>query len=154
MLTSICNYARIIEAVRANNSTFFYYVLFYTGTEKAEHKDLGVSYLVIVCVLLGYMDFFLKNQRYYISWVVQTVRVLILLLFWVFYMPFFETFVTVFRCEDGRHSIDRSTICYSGSHVLHCIVSVFAIVLLFAMNLITAMLFNETQPVKDDALSR
>ena len=82
------------------------------------------------------------------------LRYQILLLVWVFYLPFFEVFVSVLKCSGGKHYIDTQLDCFAGIHIFYVIISMLFLVLLFAVGLIIAALYNETQPVQEDCLSR
>ena len=72
---------------------------------------------------------------------------MLLLLFWIFYMPFFESFISIMNCENGYHYLDKSLQCYSGIHIFYFVLCIVFIILLFVNNIIIAMLYNETQPV-------
>jgi hypothetical protein len=85
---------------------------------------------------------------------VAFLRYQILLLVWVFYLPFFEVFVSVLKCSGGKHYIDTHLDCFAGIHIFYVIISMLFLALLFAVGLIIAALYNETQPVQEDCLSR
>lgn len=87
--------------------------------------------------------------------VVQLLRIMIILLYWVFYLPFFESFISIVRCNpDGTHYMDSTLTCFQGLHIFFFVVCILFLALLFAVNIVVAMLFNETQPVQEDCLSR
>jgi len=81
---SLCEYTRIIPAIEKAGSAFAYWVLFF----------FGIAYLLFMTALLVYMNFFLNNRKYYSEGIVKLLRVMIILLNWVFYMPFFESFLS------------------------------------------------------------
>mmetsp|Transcript_9976 Transcript_9976/g.9903 ORF Transcript_9976/g.9903 Transcript_9976/m.9903 type:complete len:163 (+) Transcript_9976:311-799(+) len=114
----------------------------------------GIFYIITMIILLAYMNYFLKNRKHYVESVVKILRVMILLLFWIFYMPFFESFISVLNCPDGYHYLDRTLQCFQGIHIFYFVLSIIFMVLLFANNCVIAMLYNETQPVQEDCLSR
>jgi hypothetical protein len=105
-------------------------------------------------VLLLYMNYFLKNRKYYTENIVRLLRYMILLLYWIFYMPFFESFISIFNCSGGVHYLDSSLACFQGIHIFYMVICIVFLVVLFSISLIVAMLFNETQPVQEDCLSR
>ena len=115
----------------------------------------GVFYLITMIGLLVFMNHFLKNRRHYVEQVVQLLRIMIILMYWVFYLPFFESFISIFRCNpDGTHYMDSSLMCFEGLHIFILVVCIIFLALLFLINVVVAMLFNETQPVQEDCLSR
>ena len=79
---------------------------------------------------------------------------MILLMYWVFYMPFYEAFLSILNCQDGLHYIDKSIVCYQGLHIFYIVLCILFLIILFSITMIIAMLFNETQPVQDDCLCR
>jgi hypothetical protein len=81
----LCNYCRIIKAINDADSLFFYWALMF----------FGIFYILTMIVLLIYMNYFLKNRKHYVETVVKILRIMILLLYWVFYMPFFESFISI-----------------------------------------------------------
>ena len=87
--------------------------------------------------------------------VVSLLRTQILLLVWIFYMPFFEVFISIVNCDaNGMHMIDRGVECFTGIHIFYVIVCILFLVILFAIGMIISALYNETQPVQEDCLSR
>jgi hypothetical protein len=94
----LCSYSRLITAINDSGSTFFYWALII----------FGILYLVAILALLFYMNYFLKNRKHYSENVVKLLQYMILLLYWVFYMPFYESFISILRCQDGYHYIDHS----------------------------------------------
>lgn len=60
----------------------------------------------------------------------------------------------MFNCVDGQHYLVKSMTCYSNAHIILSVFSIIFLAFLLAINIIIALLYNETQPVKEDALSR
>lgn len=114
----------------------------------------GMFYILTMISLFFYMNYFLKNRKHYVEQVVRLLRIMILLLFWVFFMPFYESFISIISCTDGVHYLDKSITCYEGLHIFYVVLCFIFLVLLFTLNIITALLYNETQPVQEDCLSR
>lgn len=100
------------------------------------------------------MNFFLKNRKYYANLVVKLLRVKILLLYWILYQPFFESFISIMNCSNGYHYLDTSLACFSGIYIFYFVLCVIFLILLFTTSILIAMLYNETQPVQEDCLSR
>ena len=93
------------------------------------------------------MNYFLKDRRYYSENVVKVLRYMVLLMYWVFYLPFFETFLSILNCTGGYHYLDATLQCYSGLHIFLIVLCILFLIVLFLLSMIVAMLFNETQPV-------
>ena len=107
----------------------------------------GMFYLITMMGLLVYMNYFLQNRKHYVEHVVKMLRVMILLLYWVFYMPFFESFISIINCKNGFHYLDSNLQCFNGIHIFYLVLCLIFLILLFVNNIIISMLYNETQPV-------
>ena len=115
----------------------------------------GVVYLVTMIGLLAFMNHFLQNRKHYVEQVVKLLRIMIILMSWIFYLPFFEIFLSIMKCnENGTHYLDSSMTCFQGLHIFIFVVCIIFLVILFSISVVLAMLFNETQPVQEDSLSR
>jgi len=105
----------------------------------------SVLYLLAIIGLLLFMNYFLKNKNHYSSPVVQLLRVMITLMFWVFYLPFFESFISIVRCNaDGTHYMDSSLVCFQGLHIFFFVMCMIFLAFLFSINVIFSVLYNET----------
>ena len=144
-MVKLCNYCRLLPAISSARSTFFYWCLLFAG----------IAYLLLMLLLLAYMNWFLKHRKHYMEQAVKLLRVMILLMYWVLYMPFFESFISIFKCDaHGKHYLDSSMDCFQGIHIFFFVLCLVFLVLLVLLNLIIALLYNETQPVQEDCLSR
>lgn len=131
---SICNYCRVIRAINEAGSVIFYWGLMF----------FGIFYILTMIGLLIYMNFFLKNRKHYVEAVVKLLRIMILLLFWIFYMPFFESFISILNCNGGFHYLVTDMQCFAGVHIFYIVLCIIFLILLFSLNIIIAMLYNET----------
>jgi hypothetical protein len=104
--------------------------------------------------LVLFMNFFLNNRKYYTENVVIILRYMVLLLYWVFYMPLFEAFISIIRCNDGHHYLDTSITCFQGLHIFYIVLCLIFLLILVSLSVIIALFYNENQPVQEDCLSR
>ena len=99
-ITQLCSYCRLVKAISDEKSTFFYYTLII----------FAILYILAIIGLFIYLHFAQATdqdgQKKYIESVVAFLRYQILLLVWVFYLPFFEVFISVLKCSGGKHYID------------------------------------------------
>ena len=80
---------------------------------------------------------------------------MIILMQWVFYLPFFESFISIIKCNDENfHYLDNSLKCFEGIHIFLFVICMIFLAILFVINILVAFFYNETQPVKEDSLSR
>jgi hypothetical protein len=80
---------------------------------------------------------------------------MLLLEYSILFFPFFDVLVSMFNCEAGsNHYMLKDVKCYSSAHIGLVIVSILSICQFLIHNLLTSTLYNETQPVKEDALAR
>jgi hypothetical protein len=98
-IIELCNYCRIIKAITEGGSIFFYWAL----------MIFAVLYQLTIISLIIYMHFSSrKGEKKYMDSAVSFLRYQILLLYWVFYLPFFESFISIFNCDGGYHYVDKS----------------------------------------------
>ena len=133
----------MFKAISEAKSEFFYWALMF----------FGVFYLFVMILLLLYMNYFLKNRKHYVEHVVKLLRIMILLMYWIFYMPFFESFISIMNCHGGYHYLAGMQ-CFTGIHIFYFVLCIVFLIVLFLINIIVAMLYVETQPVQEDCLSR
>lgn len=105
-------------------------------------------------IFLVYLHYSLKNPYFYLESLVQLLRYLLVVSNCVLFLPFYEIFISIFRCENGHHYLIMTLECYQTEHIIACLLSIFALLIYISINAVIAILYNETQPVKDDALSR
>jgi hypothetical protein len=83
------------------------------------------------------------------------MQFMFLLVYSVLFFPFFDSMISIFKCDgEGRHYILSELVCYSSTHTGMVIIAIIGIILMIIISLLIATLYNETQPVKEDALSR
>ena len=105
----------------------------------------GFVYILVMIGLLAFMNYFLRNRKHYTDQVVVALRVMVILMYWVFYQPFFESFISIVNCHaDGTHYLDTSLVCYQGIHIFILVMCIIFLALLFSVNIVIAMLYNET----------
>ena len=67
----------------------------------------GGIFLLTMVSLLIYMNYFINHRKFYSEVVVNILRTMFIVLFWVLYLPFFESFISIFKCDDnGHHYMD------------------------------------------------
>lgn len=108
----------------------------------------------MILILLFYHHYALKRRQYYSPLVVNYLRFALMLQYWIFFMPFFESMISIFNCQNGYHYLVTDMQCYQGSHIAYVVLASLCLLLQLPLNTVIALLYNETQPVKDDSLSR
>lgn len=112
-------------------------------------------------LLLVYVDYSIKIEKFYFMMPVKLLRYASSLFFWVFMMPIIETFVSIFSCQaltanstDTYHIIDRSLQCWSGMHIFYCILFSLSLFGYFLVFLLISFFYNESRPYHTDAFAR
>lgn len=119
-----------------------------------------IGVLVIYILLLVYIDYSIKIEKFYFMLPVNILRYCSSLIFWVFMMPIIEVFVAIFSCEpkvDGGglyHYIDRDLQCWSGIHIFYCALFSVALLGFIAVFLQISFFYNESRPYHTDAFAR
>lgn len=63
---------------------------------------------MIISLLLGYLNYSLTHSAFYFESLVQALRYLLMVSYMIFFLPFYEIFISIFRCEeDGYHYIGK-----------------------------------------------
>lgn len=108
----------------------------------------------MIFALFTYHYYALKKPQLYVVLLVKTLRMILLIQYWILFMPFFEVFISIFNCNDGQHYMLTELECYAGTHIVYCVLAALGLLIQLALNVVIALLYNETQPVKEDSLSR
>jgi hypothetical protein len=86
---------------------------------------------------------------------ISLLRLMFILAYSVLFFPFIDQLASIFNCsDDNHHYMLRDLVCYSSEHIQLMVAASIGLVLFLSINLMIATLYNETQPVKEDALSR
>ncbi len=135
---------RLLPTIQAGNRASFYWMLYFAG----------VAVTLSIIGLFIYLHCSLSVKKFYFTWPVNLLRGFLVLLYWVFYSPVFESLLSIFRCQGGRHFIDNSLVCYEAAHIFFMVISVIFSILIFLICFLNALVYQETQPVPEDALAR
>jgi len=111
-ISSVCDLVRIYPLVEGNKIGEGFPVYYWA-------LSFGlIVILVIYMLLLVYVDYSIKIEKFYFMLPVKLLRYCSSLFFWVFMMPIVETFVSIFSCQalpnasasatETYHIIDRS----------------------------------------------
>ena len=161
IFTEICNFFRLLPTIQKSKSASFYWILYFFGNSlpsiQITHSliiIIGIVQVIFIIALFIYTNYSLKIKKFYFVWPVNLLKGELVFLYWALFNPFFECFINIFNCEDKRHYIDSSLVCYEGLHIFFVVLSIIFIILLFFICFLTALFYNETQPVQEDALAR
>ena len=77
-----------------------------------------------------------------------------MLIFWILFVPILESFLWIFKCENGNHVIDEGMKCYEGLHILFVILSIIYIILLLALISLSAIFYKKIQKSLEDDTSK
>ena len=144
-IASICDVVRIYPLLESYSAGAYYGVAF-----------AFLAILLIYGLVLYLADYFFTNESTKLLTVpVQLLSFLSTILFWVFMMPIFETYIAIFDCETGgTHRIDTSLECWGGLHVFMCVLFSVTLAGYFAIFLLISFFYNESRPNHTDALRR
>ena len=160
ILNQVFDYVRVVNAIeKSADKAIYYWLLFYFGIYLVL-TTLGLSYLLVLVLLVAYHHYALLRPKYYQTFLINQLRFLLLVQYYVLFMPFYEVFISIFNCIESAsggarvHYLFSDLKCYEGDHITYSILSAFGLLLLISLNSVMALLYNETQPVKEDCLSR
>jgi len=133
-----------MPAIEYNKSAELYWTLYF----------FGVAYIVIVIGLFVYVVYCVSTKGSHHLWPIDLLKELFTLIPWIFYGPFMESFIGVFKCSDGVHKIDNSMRCYKGVHIFFIIFSIIMGIVLLLLTLLCALFYTETSPIKENSLAK
>jgi hypothetical protein len=94
----------MITAINESKSIIYYWILFYSGNYiYILYQITAISYLLIIVFLLVYLNFSLKHPQFYFEINESILRIMLQLVYWIFFLPFFETFISAFKCTNDFH---------------------------------------------------
>lgn len=156
-ITSLCDLIRIYPLLEGNgpgDGFPLYYWIIAFGL---------IVILILYFLLLLYVDYSIKIEKFYFMLPVKLLRYCSSLIFWVFMMPIIEVFISIFQCKANTtgpdltttyHYIDRGLQCWSGIHFFYCILFSFALLGFIIVFLMISFFYNESRPYHTDAFSR
>jgi hypothetical protein len=156
-ICSLCDLIRIYPLLEGDGSDGGGYPLYYWILAFGL-----IVVLILYLLLLVYVDYSIKIDKFYFMLPVKLLRYCSSLVFWVFLMPIIEVFVEIFSCSalpgstdtSTYHSIDRSLQCWSGLHIFYCILFSLALFGYFLVFNLIAFFYNESRPYHTDAFAR
>ena len=115
--------------------------------------------VVFVLATMVYVSFVFSRRTASFSFVVMALRNILLLFTTIFFLPFFEYFITITACvSDTRgilvHSYFTDVECWKGPHILHTIFSIIGCIIFAAISLSGSLLFFEYKTNSNNPTSR
>ncbi len=134
----------MLPAIEDAKSASFFWILYFAG----------VAVISIIICLFVYTIYSLAIKKFYFLWPVNLLKGALTILYWILFLPFMEAFLSVFSCVNGHHKIDTSMQCYQGVHIFFVVFSFVFMFLLLGITVLSALFYNESQPIQEDAFSR
>ena len=137
----LCELLRVLPAVR-RNATFFW-ILYY----------FSISFIIIILILFIYMIFGTPKQFCY-KLSVLILNECLTALYWILFNPIMEIFITVFKCDNDYHEIDKKMLCYKGIHIFYVVLTLIFMIIFILITFFISIFYNETQANKRDASAK
>ena len=113
--------------------------------------------LIVITTIIGLLSYVIciasANKSYFL-WPIKILNNLLILSFWVFFSPFSEVLLGIFKCENDYHKIEVSMKCYSGVHIFLIILSLLYLIFLCFINIVLSLFISKTQSDPDDCLGK
>ena len=107
--------------------------------------------IILLCIYAIYCS---SVNHFYMEWPITLLNHFILLNYWILFNPFMETFMGIFKCENGMHKIAITMNCYSGVHIFYVVFTVILIIILFTITILSSIFAIETHPISHFAFSK
>ena len=144
IMNQICRYARIIPAIEDNQSSSFFWVLYF----------FAISVIIIIILSFIYMIYSISKNSFYFVWPIILLKELLTLIYWILFNPFMEAFMSMFKCDNGMNKIVTSLNCFSGIHIFYILLSLFFIIFLCLIALLALFFYSDSQPIQRDVSAR
>ena len=144
IIEKLCMNLRVIPAIEDSKNTSMFWSVYIIVSVVV----FIITILFIYTILCPY-----NNQRYF-TLIINFLREILTLVYWILYAPFMETYMTIFKCEDGNLKIDSSIVCYEGMHIFFVTHSLIFSIILLTLLVLISFFFNETQPVIENSFAK
>ena len=122
---------------------------------------LYIIFGIVLAVIFGgiFLCYQLSRSQLPHSWLVTILKNALLLFSTIFFLPFFEYFITVTACvknDSGEsvHSYFSEVTCWQGAHIIHSVFVIVGSILFAGVSLITSFVFFEYKSTSNDATTR
>ena len=135
---------RVFPAIESTKSTALYLAAIF----------IMHAFLAVYIFQLVFIDYSIGIGKFYFNFPVKLLGNMSSLLIWVLVSPITETMISIFDCDGSSHRIMTDVVCWGGPHLVYCVFCMYSLVLLIAITLLIAILYNESRPTSLDAFSR
>ena len=120
---------------------------------------LCIAILAFVVLDIVYVNFAFSRRKVTFSWPVVVLKNMLLLFTTVLFMPFVQYFISILNCVKNKqgtyvHSYFTEVQCWTGTHILHSIFALVALVVFSAVSLIASLTLFEYKNDSNNPSSR
>jgi hypothetical protein len=92
---NLCDLVRIYPLIENSKTDIYYYI-----------AGFGFIFILLIYILmLIYIDYSIKIDKFYFVFPLKVMRYLSSFLFWALMLPIIEIFISVFSCSGGYHIV-------------------------------------------------
>lgn len=106
-----------------------------------------ILFLTLILVLI-FIDYRINKKKESSSLLNKYALFFINDVFWVFMIPLFSTYLSIFKCAEignaNVHFVDDSLECYSSLHLFICFILIVFLVFYIALGILRILYFCET----------
>lgn len=115
---------------------------------------LGILFVLLSISSYIFISYSVVSHKFIITWPINLLRFLFLVMIWIGFLPFLEAFLIIFECSTEMQEIMGASSCFTGLQIFFMIFSVCFIILYILICLMISLYFVETKEIPENAFSR
>ena len=115
---------------------------------------LSIIYIILIVILFFYSQLCIEKKSNFFPWPITLYRIILDLFVWLFFIPFLEILLSVFRFNDNIFQNVSGLQSLTGYHIVLMVVSIIFILIMLAEIFLIITFYTEFSPVRDYAWSR
>lgn len=148
VLYQIFGYLDIVTYIKDTNYNL-YITFFY----------IGLVVVALVFMMSLYVSYIYNRKKAVFSWPVVVLKNILLLFTTIFFLPFFEYFITIPACVDDKsgnsvHQYFSEVECWKGGHIIHAVFAIITAINFIVISLTASLTFFEYKNTNNDPTAR
>ena len=121
---------------------------------------VGIAIIAIVIFDALFVNYAFSKRSFSFTWPLIILRYIAMFFVSIGFLPFLDYFVSVLACVTNRqtgvmvHTYFPEIECWTGSHILHAVFAIFAIILFIAISMVFSLTYFEYRSTSNDPTAR
>jgi len=120
---------------------------------------IGLAVVALVYAMSFYVSFLFNRKKAVFSWPVVILKNVLLLFTTIFFLPFFEYFITIPACVENTagttvHTFFSEVECWKNGHIIHGVFAIISAIFFIVVSLTASLTFFEYKNTNNDPTAR